>query len=253
MTEKDDLRARLYELHVGTDEHHATARQIRVMILDGDLAGAADALDALELDIHTALAAGAGPGGSGLPEQWTDGGNGDVTATVDDPEKTPFTITGDTAQSSALLVLNEDDDGSNYNDVFVVVGDTGGNVSNIFSIDSAGEVTIQTKDVGASALRVLSPPNGTAAFGAHLVQVAAESGGIGGTLLDIEADGKFSVGNSALPNGLRLLGPHAAPADAALNAGTLMLWFDQTDGAAKLMIKGKSANGTVVTGQVALS
>jgi hypothetical protein len=65
MTEKDDLRARLYELHVGTDEHHATARQIRVMILDGDLAGAADALDALETDIHPALAAGSGGGGSG--------------------------------------------------------------------------------------------------------------------------------------------------------------------------------------------
>jgi hypothetical protein len=61
MTEKDDLRARLYELHVGTDEHHATARQIRVMIHDGDLAGAADALDALDADIHPALAAGGSP------------------------------------------------------------------------------------------------------------------------------------------------------------------------------------------------
>jgi hypothetical protein len=46
---------------------------------------------------------------------------------------------------------------------------------------------------------------------------------------------------------------HAAPADADLAAGDCALWFDQTNGAAKLMIKGKSANGTVVTGTVALA
>jgi hypothetical protein len=46
---------------------------------------------------------------------------------------------------------------------------------------------------------------------------------------------------------------HAAPADASLSAGDLALWFDQTNGAAKLMVKGKSANGTVVTAAVALS
>jgi hypothetical protein len=45
----------------------------------------------------------------------------------------------------------------------------------------------------------------------------------------------------------------AAPADAELAAGELALWFDKTNGAAKLKIKGKSANGTVVQGEVALS
>jgi hypothetical protein len=46
---------------------------------------------------------------------------------------------------------------------------------------------------------------------------------------------------------------HSAPADGDLAAGELALWFDQTDGAAKLMIKAKSADGTVAVGEVALT
>ena len=46
---------------------------------------------------------------------------------------------------------------------------------------------------------------------------------------------------------------NAAPADSDLVAGQCALWFDKTDGAAKLMVKGKSADGTVVTGSVALA
>lgn len=44
-----------------------------------------------------------------------------------------------------------------------------------------------------------------------------------------------------------------APADGDLVAGQCALWFDQTDGAAKLMVKAKSANGTVRTGSLALA
>jgi hypothetical protein len=44
-----------------------------------------------------------------------------------------------------------------------------------------------------------------------------------------------------------------APADADLQAGDLALWYDDTNGAAKLKIKAKSANGTVVAGEVALA
>lgn len=45
----------------------------------------------------------------------------------------------------------------------------------------------------------------------------------------------------------------SAPDDLTLASGEVALWFDQTDGAAKLKIKGKSANGTVVSGEVALA
>lgn len=55
------------------------------------------------------------------------------------------------------------------------------------------------------------------------------------------------------PSGYIVVSLHAAPADAALNAGDLALWFDQTDGAGKLMVKAKTANGTVATAAVALA
>lgn len=46
---------------------------------------------------------------------------------------------------------------------------------------------------------------------------------------------------------------NAAPADADLIAGEMALWFDQTNGAAKLMVKAKEAGGTVRTATVALA
>lgn len=46
---------------------------------------------------------------------------------------------------------------------------------------------------------------------------------------------------------------HSAPSDASLVAGKLAIWFDQTNGAAKLMVKAKQADGTVRTGSLSLS
>jgi hypothetical protein len=45
----------------------------------------------------------------------------------------------------------------------------------------------------------------------------------------------------------------AAPADGELVAGDVALWLDATDGAAKLMVKAKTANGTVATAAIALA
>ena len=46
---------------------------------------------------------------------------------------------------------------------------------------------------------------------------------------------------------------NSAPADGDLVAGEMTFWFDDTNGAAKLMIKAKQADGTVRTGNVALA
>ena len=46
---------------------------------------------------------------------------------------------------------------------------------------------------------------------------------------------------------------HSAPANGDLATGECALWFDQTNGAAKLMIKAKQADGTVKTGSVSLA
>lgn len=45
----------------------------------------------------------------------------------------------------------------------------------------------------------------------------------------------------------------AAPADGDLASSELSLWLDATNGAGKLMVKAKTANGTVVTGSLALA
>jgi hypothetical protein len=44
-----------------------------------------------------------------------------------------------------------------------------------------------------------------------------------------------------------------APADGDLTSGEVALYFDSTNGAAKLKIKAKQADGTVRTGEVALT
>jgi hypothetical protein len=54
-------------------------------------------------------------------------------------------------------------------------------------------------------------------------------------------------------DGYPILKKTAAPADASLNANEVALWFDATNGSAKLMIKAKQANGTVVVGEIALA
>ena len=54
-------------------------------------------------------------------------------------------------------------------------------------------------------------------------------------------------------DGYPILKKTSAPADGDLAASELAFWFDDTNGAAKLKLKGKSANGTVVSGEVALA
>jgi len=54
-------------------------------------------------------------------------------------------------------------------------------------------------------------------------------------------------------NGYLVNAKVAAPADAELAAGEVALWLDATNGAGKLMVKAKTANGTVASGSVTLS
>jgi parallel beta-helix repeat protein len=54
-------------------------------------------------------------------------------------------------------------------------------------------------------------------------------------------------------NGTFITAVHAAPADIDIAAGEMAVWFDQTNGASRMMIKAKQADGTVRTGQVALT
>lgn len=54
-------------------------------------------------------------------------------------------------------------------------------------------------------------------------------------------------------NGTIVTSIGSAPADADLVANEMAFWFDHSNGAAKLMLKGRTADSTIVTGQVALA
>ena len=46
---------------------------------------------------------------------------------------------------------------------------------------------------------------------------------------------------------------NSAPADGDISAGQMFIWFDSTNGSAKLKVKAKQADGTVKTGEIALA
>lgn len=62
--------------------------------------------------------------------------------------------------------------------------------------------------------------------------------------------GSFIAGSAG---GIGGSGMNAAPATAGLSDGEYRLWFDKTNGAAKLMVIAKQADGTVRTGAIALT
>jgi hypothetical protein len=117
------------------------------------------------------------------------------------------------------------------------VGDTGGN-SNL-SVAPTGQVQIQ-------------PPAGSSD---DPLDVRLQDGSVGAR---VTVGGNFyfpGVNARVTQPGAIITAAHAAPADADLSAGECALWFDQTDGAGntKLMVKGKSADGTVKTATILLA
>lgn len=98
------------------------------------------------------------------------------------------------------------------------------------------------------------------------IRLSVESNGSFTSNLSVADAGTFTIHDPGHPGALTLrddlAGAHHtgiffdqftnAPDDTALSAGQFSLWFDDTNGAAKLMIKAKQADGTVKTGFVAV-
>jgi len=98
----------------------------------------------------------------------------------------------------------------------------------------------------------VQPPIGTLADGTTVVSVVDENS------LTVLAVSPPNAGSTATAvyvggTGFLVMENHAAPVDGDLFAGDCSLWFDQTNGAAKLMVKAKQADGTVRTGSVNLA
>lgn len=117
-----------------------------------------------------------------------------------------------------------------------------------------------------AAVRVLGKNGGTGQISVSGQTENGESATLNdyGGLALFTADGRKGIeawdgpGNvlrfGLLPTaGQVVIGVTTVPPDGDLSAGQVALWFDDTDGTAKLRIKGKSANGTVVTGAVNLT
>jgi len=66
----------------------------------------------------------------------------------------------------------------------------------------------------------------------------------------VAAFGRSGAQTKLMVGGYIVIQRHSAPADDDLAAGDMAIWFDQTNNAAKLMIKAKQADGTVKTGSV---
>lgn len=88
---------------------------------------------------------------------------------------------------------------------------------------------------------------GTGTDGQQGVEVRAGSGGIQ----------LFTTDGVYLDSALHADGPLATkgdePSDGSISAGKVFIWFDDTNGAASVNFKGKTADGTVVGATVALS
>jgi len=124
---------------------------------------------------------------------------------------------------------------------------------NLLAVDAFGAVQGRTDSVNLFGVFKYADTNGATQFVTGPGNVPAE----GEFVLSATGQVVLSSGSVTVvrvgPTVSLVLAKHSAPADAALAAGECSLWFDQTNGAAKLMVKAKSANGTVVTGSLALA
>lgn len=144
-------------------------------------------------------------------------------------------------------------------------GITGGALG-VADIDASGagnvllaEAAAAVADASLPSIKMTDPssPGETVwGYGRQTFIVSSFSPAAGSSVFKVTLGGG-ETGNVCILGTTRFMGDgtivinqHAAPADADLSAGDCAIWFDQTNGAAKLMMKAKQADGTVKTGSV---
>lgn len=197
-------------------------------------------------------------GGADFPDSWTISAAGNLT--IDNLQQTEalLTLNGASNQTEQVLIVNNGGVEINGNDrnqeLLVLTAGAGqaspyiavrnSNNNEYFLIDPAGGIQLSANpDGGNSSLNLSSTA----------LTFKDENGDI---LVDIETGYVFlgSIGSGGVtPSGATMIGVNSAPPDGELFNGFAALWFDSTNGAAKLKIKAKQANGTVVSGEVALA
>jgi hypothetical protein len=132
-----------------------------------------------------------------------------------------------------VVALDVEPDAAQTNTTFQV----GGLASSLFAVDNEGAVSLSAN----------------ADLGEQMLSVNFWNTQSADTLAVNQNFSPFGVMFRVNKGGYLGIQTHSAPADGDVATGEAMLWFDQTNGASKLMVKGKSANGTVVAAAIALS
>lgn len=117
----------------------------------------------------------------------------------------------------------------------IIIGDYI-NYTEAYTSLNSGDIYIQVDSVGGGGLTV------SAADGLAL--------DLQTRLLSVESGtNSFAVNRDGAP----LIKVGSAPADDDIQYGQCAIWFDATNGAAKVKFKARQANGTIRTGEVALT
>lgn len=130
-------------------------------------------------------------------------------------------------------------------DGFAVDGSGFVRTGQLFNITSFNNSKIQLATTGTQIVRNIGD-------GGVVLQVKQDHASGTGDLLNVQTSGSV-VRSRFNKGGYFMTKVNSAPADADVGVGEMALWFDSTNGAAKLMIKAKEAGGTVRTAQVALA
>lgn len=119
-----------------------------------------------------------------------------------------------------------------------------GDGTDILNFDPSGALYI-TSSAEETTPSLISLNRGDNPVGEATI-IRSSGGAFDRILCEHNGRGIFRV----LSDGAILTASNSAPADNALLAGEMAIWFDDTNGASKLMIKAKQANGTVKTGSI---
>lgn len=141
--------------------------------------------------------------------------------------------------ASSYLIQWDIGDGATFKNFMYMqtLGDVGvGTFLSIGSFDSKAVITADTEGSAVSAKAI----------------VARGKSGQSGSLVEVQ-DNAEAIMSRFDKDGYFMTRKTAAPADADIATGEMALWFDSTNGAAKLMVKAKQADGTVKTAAVALA
>lgn len=129
-----------------------------------------------------------------------------------------------------------------------------GNATPVLAVAANGHVTAAFGEFISNAGFLGAPAETSTTYSSHpAIRVTRSASGITGDLFQAAAEGSTTPLTRINKEGFLMTRKVAAPPDADVATGEVAFWFDSTNGAAKLMVKAKQADGTVKTGSVALA